>query len=92
MIVIPSMATYTIVIEKRAERELRRLPLAIQRRVTQAITSLADNPHPHRSKKLGGWQHRWRIRIGDYRVVYEVHEQVLRIMVIRIGHRRDVYR
>ena len=85
-------ARYAIVIERRAERELRRLPTSLRQRVTDAIASLANNPRPPGCKKLAARPEAWRIRVGDYRIVYRIDDQVLRVMVIRIGHRSDVYR
>lgn len=55
------------------------------------IQALADDPRPVGAEKLSG-QERYRIRQGDYRILYEIEDQILRIMVVKIGHRRDVYR
>lgn len=85
------MAQYQIVIEKQAERQLRRLPRDAERRVSDAITALRKDPRPHGAKKLVGAE-AWRIRIGDYRVVYEIRDRQLVILVVRIAHHRDVYR
>lgn len=85
------MPTYAIIIERRAERELRRLPLPIRQRVGDRIAALANHPRPSGSKKLAGSSQAWRIRIGDYRVIYDIQDDVLRVLVVRIGHRRDVY-
>ena len=53
---------------------------------------LADNPRPRGVEKLEGRENRYRIRVGDYRVIYEIHDEVLLVLVVRIGHRREVYR
>jgi len=73
-------------------RELRALPKEVVSRLVRAAEALATNPHPPGSKKLAGSQHTYRIRQGDYRVVYNVLTDQILIEVIRVGHRRDVYR
>jgi len=83
--------TWQIVIAKRAERELRRLPRDLHGRVLAAITSLATDPRPPGSKKLAG-RDAWRVRVSDYRVLYEIEDRELRVLVLRVAHRRDVYR
>jgi mRNA interferase RelE/StbE len=82
---------YAILIEKSAQKALAKLPQPIQDRIIQAIWSLAEIPRPSDVKKLTG-RDAWRIRIGDYRVIYEIHDKELRILVLMIGHRKDVYR
>jgi mRNA interferase RelE/StbE len=86
------MVSYSIRWKKSAQKELRALPRSIIPEVLLAVESLAANPHPHGCRKLQGAQRMWRIRIGDYRVVYSVDAGVLCIEVIRIGHRQSVYR
>lgn len=83
---------YEILLERRAERDLRRLAANIFQRVIAAIAELADDPRPPGCVKLTGSDNDWRIRIGDYRVLYEIKDnnQVVRIM--RIRHRREAYR
>ena len=61
-------------------------------RISRAIDSLADNPVPPGARKLKGEERSYRIRVGDYRVVYDVLEEVVLVMILRIGHRKDVYR
>ena len=84
--------TYRIEVSSAAVRQLRKLDRAAQRRVQAAIELLADAPRPSAAKTLAGGDGEWRVRTGDYRIVYEVHDNVLLILVIAIGHRRDVYR
>jgi mRNA interferase RelE/StbE len=60
-------------------------------RVQAAIDLLAGDPRPPGARKLVGGAGEWRVRTGDYRIIYEVHERVLRVLVIVIGHRRDIY-
>ena len=82
---------YSIEVAPSARKALRKLPLPMRRRIQIAIDELADNPFPPGVKKLHGDQ-AYRIRVGDYRVIYDVEHRRLIILVIRIGHRREVYR
>ena len=63
----------------------------MQRRVERAISDLPLNPRPLRSRKLSGATDLWRIRVGDYRLVYRVRDEVLLVLVVAVGHRKDVY-
>lgn len=71
---------------------MKRLPAEAARRVDTAILSLADNPRPHGCRKMSGYKDTYRTRAGEYRIIYEIHDDVLVVLVVRIGHRRDVYR
>lgn len=84
--------TYAIRFARRAHKELLRLSEEMRRRMKDALLSLATNPFPTGSKKLGGDNPLHRIRIGDYRIVYVVEKQIRIITIIHIGHRKDVYR
>jgi mRNA interferase RelE/StbE len=75
-----------------AERGLASLPKSDQRRVDAAILELARDPHPPGSKKLHGAEELYRIRVGDYRVVYTVEHEHLVVLVVNVGNRRDIYR
>jgi len=75
-----------------AARELERLPREVQRRVARAIDGLASDPRPDGVKKLEGPDELYRVRTGDYRILYQIRDAVLLILVVNIGHRRDVYR
>jgi len=86
------MGLFSIQWKQSAKKELRKLGKDVIPRVVLAVEALADDPRPSGSKKLPGAERTYRIRIGDYRVVYSVLENVLRIEVIRVGHRRDIYR
>ena len=86
------MASFTIEWKPSALKELRSLPRDAVARIVAAVEGLAQNPFPASSKKLVGSKHTYRIRIGDYRVVYNVLAGELVIEVIRVAHRRDVYR
>jgi len=84
---------YTVQIERRAQKELRALPQREQTRLLRAIEGLADDPRPPGVKKYRSEANDiYRIRVGDYRVIYVVEDDRLLVMVVRVGHRKDVYR
>jgi mRNA interferase RelE/StbE len=83
---------YDVRLVPTARRELLKLPVRIRGRVADAIRTLAADPRPPGCKKLAGIAEYFRIRVGDYRVLYEVREREVLVLVIKIGHRRDVYR
>lgn len=85
------MASYSLEIKRSAARELAGLPPRDRARIITRIQALAREPRPAGSEKLSG-QERYRIRQGDYRVLYKIHDDVLTVIVVKIGHRRDVYR
>ncbi len=88
------MAAYRIEFVKSARKEFEALPAKTQDKVVEALNLLAQNPYSEflQIKKLKGAEGLFRIRVGEYRVVYEVRNQVLTVVVIKIGHRKDVYR
>jgi mRNA interferase RelE/StbE len=86
------MGSYRIEIKSSAAKELEKLPRKMIPRVVTAINELAENPRPHGVKKLAGFEHTYRIRVGDYRVLYNIFEKKLIIEIIRIRHRKDVYK
>lgn len=75
-----------------AVRALAKLDPLARRRVQAAIELLAMDPRPARARELGGGDGVWRVRTGDYRVLYEIDDGVLLVLVVAVGHRRDVYR
>lgn len=83
---------YTVEIKESALKSLSGLPLRQQLRIRQKIDALAGNPYPPGHRKLKGEECSYRIRVGDYRVAYDVFEELVLILVLRIGHRKDVYR
>lgn len=83
--------TYEILIEKSAKKSLVKISKPEQGKIIKVIENLASSPRPHGSKKLSG-RDAWRIRIGNYRVIYEIHNHMLVILVISIGDRKQVYR
>jgi mRNA interferase RelE/StbE len=82
---------HTIIISRAAEKQLSQLPRHIANAITRKIDLLAEIPRPDGCKKLQGYDNAYRIRSGDYRIVYTVEDGKLYIEVIRIQHRRDVY-
>ena len=86
------MDTYRIEWKKSAIRELKRLDYLIIPRIIEAVEALSSQPFPSGVVKLQGSQHTYRIRVGDYRVIYDFYETVLVIEVIRVRHRKDAYR
>ena len=83
---------YQVVIERRAEKDLVRLSPQIHRRVSESIGALADDPRPSGCRKLVGGDNDWRIRMGDYRVIYQIADAIRVVRVNRIRHRREVYK
>jgi mRNA interferase RelE/StbE len=83
---------YRVLLERSAERDLGRLSSEVHDRVITAIQSLAANPRPPGCRKLAGSKSDWRIRVGDYRVIYEIADAIRVVRVNRVRHRREVYR
>lgn len=82
---------YSVSYTETARRQLLRLPAPIQARIIRAVASLADDPRPPGCRKIVGTDDVWRVRVGDYRVLYRVLDAELEVIVIRVGHRKDVY-
>jgi mRNA interferase RelE/StbE len=82
---------YQIIILPAAEKSLSNLPKKMQLRIQGAITTLESNPIPPVAKKLVG-RDNYRLRVSDYRIVYSIHENILTVKVVSVGHRREVYR
>lgn len=85
------MESYKIEIKKSAAKELKKIDAKDQKRVIKRIQSLSTDPRPSESKKLSG-EEKYRIRQGDYRILYEIRDDVIQVIVVRIAHRREVYR
>ena len=83
---------YQVSLKPSAERELAGLPKKDQKKVARKIQELARNPRPHRVEKIQGGEDLYRVRAGDYRIIYQVEDKVLVVLVVTIGHRGDVYR
>ena len=86
------MAKYQVAFGSSAERELKKLPSPLIVRLLPHLESLESNPRPSGSRKLRGGDSEWRIRVGDYRVVYTIDDAKLLVEVMRIRHRSEVYR
>ena len=83
---------YNVVILRRALKSIQRLPVAQANRIFAAIQALSNDPRPLGCEKLKDRSALWRIREGDYRIIYTINEQELLVTVVKVGHRRDVYR
>ena len=83
---------YEVYLERSAENDLKRLPTSIFHRIIPQIKTLTENPRPSGCRKIAGSKNDWRIRIGDYRIIYEIDEKAKAVRVMRVRHRREVYR
>ena len=83
---------YTVGTTPAVDKQLSRLPRSVQRRLADAIEGLELNPRPHGVKKLEGHDNLWRVRVGDYRIIYTIEDDRLLVLVVKLGHRGDVYR
>ena len=85
-------APYSVGYESAARKELSKLDLPIARRIARAVSALGADPRPAGCRRLVGYDNLWRIRIGDYRVVYMIKDTELIVLALRIAHRSEVYR
>jgi len=85
------MDSYTISLVSSAERDLRKVDRQVVPRIAAAIDALADEPRPRGCRKLAGSLHTYRIRVGDYRVIYRVDDGARAVVVQRVRHRKDAY-
>jgi mRNA interferase RelE/StbE len=83
---------YKVALTPAAIKERERLPEEIRRRIDRILRTLVEESHPPNSRKLTGSQQDWRVRVGDYRILYEIEEEAKQIVVWRIAHRREAYR
>jgi mRNA interferase RelE/StbE len=83
--------TYRVEVASAAVRQLRKLDPPARRRIQAAIELLGEQPRPGGATKLVGGEGEWRVRTGDYRIVYEIHDSMLLVLVVAVGHRRDIY-
>jgi mRNA interferase RelE/StbE len=86
------MASYQVNWKRSAAKELKKIPPQIIPRIIDAVDALAADPYPQGVVKLTGADHTFRIRVGDYRVIYTIESEVLQVEIVRVRHRRDVYR
>ena len=85
------MAKYKIQVKKSAEKELGKIPKIELLKILDKIKSLADDPHPAGSIKLTN-QEKYRIRVGNYRILYKIEENILTVFIVKVGHRKNIYR
>jgi mRNA interferase RelE/StbE len=83
--------TYRVIVTPAADRAVAKLPGQIRERIAERLRALADNPRPVGSIKLAG-EDLYRIRVGDYRIIYSIEDDRLVILVVDVGHRREIYR
>lgn len=83
--------TYEVTLTPAAARQLRKLDPPVRRRIQAAIDLLADDPRPPAATRLVGGEGEWRVRTGSYRIIYQINEDKLLVLVLNLGHRRDVY-
>jgi len=83
---------YDVYLERSAENDLKRLPAFTFQHILPQIKTLAGNPRPPGCHKITGSKNDWRIRIGDYRVIYEIDNKKKVVRIMRVRHRREVYR
>ena len=82
--------SYTVCIKRSAEKELDRLPIKVYDRIIKQLISLSDNPRPHGVKKLHG-REGYRIRVGDYRILYVIDDNEKKVEIVSVAHRKEVY-
>lgn len=85
------MASYSVLLKRSVLKDLDPIPARDRRRIVERIGSLADDPRPAGCEKLSALE-RYRVRVGDYRIVYSIEDVQFVVWVVRVGHRRDVYR
>ncbi|HLD22872.1 MAG TPA: type II toxin-antitoxin system RelE/ParE family toxin [Sulfuricurvum sp.] len=85
------MASYKIEIKKSAAKEIENLPSIVLKRVVSHIQELGSNPRPIGCKKLSG-DEKYRLRVGDYRILYEIEDAIVTVYVVKVAHRKEVYR
>ncbi len=86
------MARYQLEIKKKAVKELSRVRPDVGKKLLQSIKSLASEPRPRQSHKLSESENSYRLKVGDYRVLYQVDDEAKLVTIFKVGHRREVYR
>ena len=85
------MGKYKIIFRKSVAQDMRRIPNRDLRKILAAINSLSEEPRPSGVERLSG-QEKYRVRQGNYRIIYEINDQEVIVVVVKVGHRKDVYR
>ncbi len=83
---------YAVEIAPAARRQVKKLGKSLQRRIIKTVEALGENPRPAGAKKISATRNLYRVREGDYRIIYEIKDEALLVLVVKIGHRREVYR
>lgn len=83
---------YQIIYKKSVEKDLRKIDTATQKQIVERVGILASEPRPDGAAKLRGEKDLYRIRLGDYRIIYQIIDSVLVVRIIKIGHRKEIYR
>ena len=83
---------YSVYLRPAASRDLKGLPPQVQERIAAAIDRRVEQPRPPKAKKLAGYDNEWRLRVGDYRVLYVIDDPLQRVTIARVAHRREAYR
>jgi len=83
---------YKVTVKKSAVKSITKLPKNVSNRLIPSIKQLAQDPRPKGSKKLQGAEDLWRIRVGDYRVIYAIEDTIMIVDVVQVAHRKDIYR
>ncbi len=84
--------TYTVILKETVQKQLKRLPAAYFKKVKAAILALEANPRPHGAIKLKGGSNEYRIRVGVYRILYSIQDDILTVYIFDVDHRKQVYR
>lgn len=84
--------SYEVIIPKKVAKQIRALPANISRKILSSLSSLEQNPRPNDVKKLKGYDQTYRIRVGDYRVVYDIEDNKLIVLILSCRHRKNVYK
>ncbi len=84
--------SYKVIFAKGAKKQFRKLPLSVQQSIQTQINILAIEPRPNGVKKLQNKENSYRIRVYDYRVIYEIYDDILLISVVKVGHRSKIYK
>ena len=82
---------YRVIIDKRAKKEIDKIPFVYAKKIALAIYDLEENPRPVGCKKLIGYDNTYRIRVGMYRIIYRIEDDILYVEVLKVGHRKAVY-
>ena len=83
---------YEVHLENAAQRDLKKLTAEVYHRIVSHLKELKSNPRPSGSRKITGSKNDWRVRVGDYRILYEIDDKLRKVNVMKIRHRREVYR